>query len=102
MPLEDAAHRIKELHAERAALLKKKIAMEKPSRVGSTVRAIPTNLMNNYVRAMQEKLREKKLGAKKEFLREIVKEVRVRDKSIQLIYKLPMVPRTSPPKEKPS
>ena len=95
MSLENTAHRIKELRAERDALLKKKIALEKESRAGATVRPIPTALMNTYVRAMQERLREKKLGGKKEFLRKIVKEVRVRDKTIQIIYKLPLAQRTS-------
>ena len=55
-----------------------------------------------YVRAMQERLREGKLGAKKEFLREVVKEVRVRDKTIQITYKLPLVRRTSPAEGKTS
>ena len=97
LPLEDAAHRIKELRAERGSLLKKKIALEKNSRTTATVRAIPTGLMKNYISAMQQRLKVRKLGAKKEFLREIVKEIRVRDKAIQLTYRLPMVTRTSPP-----
>ena len=96
LSLEDAAHRIKELRTERDALLKKKIALEKKSRAGATVRAIPTALMKTYVRAMRERLRDRKVGAKKEFIRSIVKEVRVRGKTIQLTYKLPMAPRTSP------
>jgi hypothetical protein len=96
LSLEEAAHRIKELRAERAALLKKKIALEKKSRASATVRLIPTALMNGYVQALQKRLREKKLGAKKEFIREIVKEVRIRDKTVQMTYKLPLVPRTSP------
>jgi len=102
LSLEDAAHRIKELRTEREALLQKKIALEKKSRAGATVHTISTGLMKTYVRAMQERLREKKLGAKKEFLRQIVKEVRVRGKTIQLTYKLPMVPRTSPSEGKTS
>ena len=84
MPLEDATHRIKELRAERDALLKKASALEKKSKVSATVRAIPTTLMRTYVEAMREQLRKKKIGAKTEFLREILKEVRVRDKAIQL------------------
>jgi hypothetical protein len=78
LPLEDAAHRIKELRAERNALLKKKIALEKKSQAGATVRVLPTAFMNTYIHALLDRLRETKLGAKKEFLREIVKEVRVR------------------------
>jgi hypothetical protein len=42
--------------------------------------------MKSYIRNMQERLRERKIGAKKEFLREIVKEVH--GKTIQLTYKL--------------
>jgi hypothetical protein len=96
LPLEDAAHRIKELHAERGALLKKKIALEQKARSELRVVSIPTPLMKNYIRNLQDRLRERKIGAKKEFLREIVKEVRVRGKIIQLTYKLPLASRTSP------
>jgi hypothetical protein len=84
------------------ALRKKKTAREKKSPADATVRVLPTAFMKTYVRAMQERLREKKLGAKKEFLREIVKEVRVRDKTIQLTNKLPLGPRTSPSQAKSS
>jgi hypothetical protein len=96
LSLDEAAHRIKELRAERAALLKKKIALEKKSRASATVRLIPTALMNGYVQALRERLRERKLGAKKEFIREILKEVRIREKTVQMTYKLPLAPRTSP------
>jgi hypothetical protein len=65
LPLQDAAHRIKELRTEREALLKTKIALEKKPRHGASVRAIPTALMKNYVRAMQERLREKNSAPKK-------------------------------------
>ena len=102
LSLEDAAHRIKELRAERDALLKKKIALEKKSPTGATVRVIPTALMRSYITAMQEHLRNGKLGAKREFLQEIVKEVRVRDKTIQLTYRLPLMTRTSPSEGNPS
>jgi hypothetical protein len=102
LSLEDAAHRIRELRAERDALVKKKIALEKKSQAGATVHTIPTALMKTYVRGMQERLRAKKFAAKKEFLREIVKEVRVRDKTIQITYKLPLAPRTSPSEGKTS
>jgi site-specific DNA recombinase len=100
LPLEDAAHRIKELRAERGALLKKKIALEKKSQSDARVVSIPTALMKSYVRNMQERLRERKIGSKKEFLREIVKEVRVRGNTIQLTYKLPLASRTSPSEAK--
>ena len=102
LPLEDVAHRIKELRAEREALLKKTAALQKISQAVATVRPIPTGLMKGYIAAMQDRLRDKKLGAKKEFLREIVKEVRVREKSIQMTYKLPMATRTPPPEGKTS
>jgi hypothetical protein len=52
--------------------------------------------MNGYVQALRERLRERKLGAKKEFIREILKEVRIREKTVQMTYKLPLAPRTSP------
>jgi len=55
-----------------------------------------------YARAMQQRLRERKLGAKKEFLREVVKEVRGRDKTIQITYELPLARRTPPAEGKTS
>ena len=57
---------------------------------------IPTRLMNQYVREMQMRLRGKKIGYKKEFVREILKEVRLRGKEVCLTYKLPMTVRTPP------
>jgi len=50
--------------------------------------------MDEYIRQMR--LREKKLGYKKEFLREILKEVRVRGREVRLTYRLPMTVRTPP------
>jgi hypothetical protein len=52
--------------------------------------------MNNYIRELQFRLREKKNGYKKEFLREILKKVRVRGNAVRLIYELPMTVRTPP------
>jgi hypothetical protein len=46
--------------------------------------------MNAYIQEMQERLRAKKIGYTREFLREIIKEVRVRGKEIILIYKIPL------------
>ena len=53
--------------------------------------------MKQYIRGMQIRLREKKIGQKKEFLREILKEVRVRGNTITLTYKLPLTQRTPLP-----
>jgi hypothetical protein len=55
LPLEDAAYRIKELRAERNALLKKKIALEKKSQAGATVRVLPTAFMNTYIHALLDR-----------------------------------------------
>ena len=45
--------------------------------------------MGEYVRQMQMRLRETKIGYRKEFIREILKEVRVKGKAVRLTYKLP-------------
>ena len=50
--------------------------------------------MDRYIREVQLRLRQKKIGYKKEFLREILKEVRVRGSEVRLTYKLPMTVRT--------
>jgi site-specific DNA recombinase len=96
LSLEDSAHRIKELRQEREALLRRKVELQKKSRSKAAILPIPTRLMNDYIQKMQLRLREKKIGYKKEFLREIVKEVRVRGNSVRLIYRLPMTVRTPP------
>ncbi len=95
LSLEDAAHRIKELRQEREALLRRKVELEKKSR-SCKVRPIPTQLMDDFIRGMRARLQEKKIGYKKEFLRELLKEVRVRGRTITLSYKLPLPPRTPP------
>ena len=46
--------------------------------------------MDDYIHEKQRRLREKRIGYKKEFLREIIKEVRVRRDNVSLTYKLPM------------
>src|SRR5262249_42347535 len=95
LSLEDASHRIKELRHERAALLKTKADLAQKSSSVGKVLPIPTPLMNNYIREMQERLRTKKIGYKKEFLREIIKEVRVKGREISLTYKLPLTKKPS-------
>ena len=96
LSLEDSAHRIKELCQEREALLRRKVELQKKSRSAARVLPIRTELMVQYVREMQARLREKKIGYKKEFLREILKEVRIKGKAVTLKYRLPVTARTPP------
>src|ERR1051325_8926250 len=51
-------------------------------------------LIGVFVGCMQTRLRENKIGHKKEFLREIVKEVRINGDKITLTYKLPITQKT--------
>jgi hypothetical protein len=95
LSLEDASHRIKELRHERAALLKTKGELAQKPRSLRKALPIPTPLMNNYIREMQERLRTNKIGYKKEFLREIIKEVRVKGREITLTYRLPIAKKPS-------
>ena len=74
LSLDDAAHRIKALQQERTAWLKTKGTLEK-SRSRAKILPIPTPLMAAFIKQMQERLRDK-IGYKKEFLKEIIKEVR--------------------------
>ena len=46
--------------------------------------------MDAYVAEMRSRLVEKKIAAKREFLQEVLKEVRVRGSEITLTYKLPL------------
>lgn len=83
LSLDDAAHRIKALRQERTTLLKTKATLEN-SRSRAKILLIPTPLMAGSIKQMQKRLRDKKIGYNKEFLREIIKEVRVRGKEIIL------------------
>ena len=94
--LEECAGRIKELRRQREDLLSRRVDLQKKSRAQARVLPIPTRLMDEYIRQMR--LREKKLGYKKEFLRKILKEVRVRGSEVRLTYRLPMTVRTPPSK----
>ena len=89
LSLEDASHRIRELRGEREGLLRRKVELQKKARSVARIRPIPTRLMEDYIRQMQMRLREKTIGYKREFLREILQEVRVSGKSITLTYRLP-------------
>jgi hypothetical protein len=46
--------------------------------------------MDAYISEMRRRLLAKHIGAKKEFLQEVVKEVRVRGSKFTLTYKLPL------------
>jgi site-specific DNA recombinase len=100
LSLEDSAHRIKELRQEREALLRHKVDLQKKSRSRAKVLPIRTELMAQYVWQIQSRLREKKIGYKREFLREILKEVRIRGKAVTLTYRLPITGRTPPAGDK--
>jgi hypothetical protein len=96
LSLKECADRIRELRQQREALLQRKVEVQKKSQARARVLPIPTRLMDEYVRQMQMRLRGKKVGYRKEFLREIIKEVRVRGNEVRLTYKLPMAVRTPP------
>jgi hypothetical protein len=96
LSLEDSAHRIKELRQEREGLLRRKVDLQRKSRSAVRVLPIRTELMAQYVREMQVRLRDKKIGYKKEFLREILKEIRINGNSVTLKYRLPVKARTPP------
>ena len=90
LSIEHAAQRIKELHEQRQELLKKKQALDRDRPSAKTVSAIPTSHMDAYVAEMRRRLVAKQIGAKREFLQEVVNEVRVRGSNITLTYKLPL------------
>jgi uncharacterized short protein YbdD (DUF466 family) len=76
----------KELHQQREALLKRKVALHKNARAGAKILPIPTRLINEYVQHMQKRLRAKKIGYKKEFFREVLMEARVKGNAVRLTY----------------
>src|SRR5262245_12962994 len=71
LSLEDCAGRIKELRQQREALLKRKVELQKKGRADAKILPIPTRLMDEYIRQIQMRLYAKKIGYRKEFIREI-------------------------------
>jgi hypothetical protein len=53
-----------------------------------TISAIPIFRMDNYVGEMRRRLAEKQIGAKRQFLRKLLNEVRVRGSNITPTFKL--------------
>jgi hypothetical protein len=51
---------------------------------------VEVGLMDTYVRAMQERLKAKKIGYNRAFLRDLVKEVKVDGDQVTLPYRLPL------------
>jgi hypothetical protein len=46
--------------------------------------------MDAYIAEIGRRLVEKRIGAKREFIQEVLKEVRVRGSNVTLTYKLPL------------
>lgn len=92
LSLEDAAQRIRNLHQEKDSLLKTQSKLEQRSRSMSEIRTIPTELTDTYIKEMQKRPREQAVGSKKEFMKKIIREVRVRGKDITLTYRLLLAP----------
>jgi small-conductance mechanosensitive channel len=89
--IEHAAQRIKELHDQRQELLKKKQAIDHNRRRVTKISAIPTGRMDAYIAEIRRRLVEKQIGAKREFIQEVLKNVRVRGSNVTLTYKLPLM-----------
>jgi len=92
LSIEHAATRIKELHERSRELLKKKQELERNRPGIKKISAIPTAYMDSYIDEMRSRLVAKQIGAKKEFLQELIKEVRVCGSNFTLTYKLPLRP----------
>ena len=90
LSIEHAAQRIKQLHEQRQELLKKKQSLERGRPSIKKASAIPTAHLAAFIAEMRRRLVVKQIGAKREFLQELVKEVRVRGDSVTLTYKLPL------------
>ena len=90
LSIEEAAQRIKQVRSEIDALAKTRDRVEQQNRLKSNVLPIPTELMDTYVRAMQARLKTKKIGYNRAFLRDLVKEVKVDGDQVTLTYRLPL------------
>jgi len=84
LSVEDAAGRIKEVRSQIHALTKNQTRLDQHRRLKSKVAPIPTELMNTYVQLMQARLKTKKIGYKREFFRELIKEVKIDGDTVTL------------------
>jgi site-specific DNA recombinase len=90
LSVEESAPRIKEIRSELAALTKNQARLEQERRLKSKIQPIPTQLMDGFINIMQAWLKEKRVGYKREFLRDLLKEVRVDGDKVTLTYRLPL------------
>jgi hypothetical protein len=67
LSIEECAGRIKELRRQREDLLSRKVELQKASSRQAKIVQIPTRLMDEYIRQMQIRLREKRSATKKSF-----------------------------------
>ena len=95
----DAAQRIKDVRQEKDALSKTQAKLEQRLNSKAEIRQIPTALMRAHIKEMQKRLKERAVGSKREFLKEIIREVRSAAK-ITLTYRLPWAPATVSKKDK--
>ena len=91
LSIEHAAQRIRELHEQRQELLKKKQALDLDRSGARKIFPIPNSQINSYIAEMQRRLAAKQIGAKREFLQEVLKEVRLRGRDIIVTYKFPLI-----------
>ena len=92
--LDDPAYRIKVLRQERTSLLKTKTTREK-ARSRAKILPIATTLTAAFIKEIQKRLRDKKIGYNKDLSREIIKEARAGGKQVILTNKIPLDPITT-------
>jgi len=85
---EDAAKRIKAIRAELDALRNQQSSLDRERDGKVKILPIPTKLMDAYIRVMR--LKAKGIGGKKEFLRELLKQVRIDGDEVTVTYRLPL------------
>jgi hypothetical protein len=71
-------------------LVKNQARLDQQRRIKSKLVPIPTELMNTYVQRMQARLKAKNVGHKREFLRELLREVKIEGDKVTLSYRLPL------------
>jgi len=87
---EEASRRIKEIRAELDALIKNQARLQRQKEAKAKVHPIPTQLMDAYIGIMQARLKSDGLGNKREFLRELLKEVKIDGNQVTVTYRLPL------------
>jgi len=93
--LDDLVDRIRELRKQQELLQARRIEIERQMS-DRKVELVDLNVMTNYIKNMQEVLREGTLAERRAFIRSFVQEIKVKENEALMTYSPPILPEMVP------